>query len=64
MAGDKMIAVITNVFTVVAGKFLAAVFTERLISKLIIELMRSLVKKTTNTIDDGLVEDVAGNMKL
>ena len=59
-----MIAVITNVFTAVAGKFLAAVFTERLISKLIIELMRSLVKKTTNTIDDGIVEDVAGNMKL
>lgn len=59
-----MIGVFTKVFTVVAGKFFLALFTEKVVSKLILELLRALVKKTTNTIDDDLVEDVAANMKL
>jgi len=59
-----MIAALAKVFTAVAGRLFFSFFTERVVSRLIIELMRLLAKKTSNTIDDTLVEEVVSNMKI
>ncbi|PLX66440.1 MAG: hypothetical protein C0602_12345 [Denitrovibrio sp.] len=59
-----MITTLSKVFLGVLTKVFYAFFTERLISKLIVELLRMLAKKTTNTIDDNMVSEIASNLKI
>ncbi|ADD67911.1 hypothetical protein Dacet_1139 [Denitrovibrio acetiphilus DSM 12809] len=58
-----MTGVITKVLASVLSKIFYAFFTERMVSRVLIELMRILASKTTNTLDDSLVEEVAANVK-
>ncbi|PLX69578.1 MAG: hypothetical protein C0603_01230 [Denitrovibrio sp.] len=59
-----MISILSKIIVSVAGKFFYAFFTEKLISKLVVELMRMLARKTTNTLDDTTVEEVASNLQI
>jgi len=59
-----MITILAKVFTGVLAKIFYAFFTEKLISKLVVELMRILAKKTTNTLDDTMVEEIASNLQI
>jgi len=59
-----MITALSKVFLGVLTKVFYAFFTEKLISKLIVELLRMLAKKTTNTIDDTMVSEIAANLKI
>jgi len=58
-----MITVLSKIFVGVASKFFYAFFTERIISKLVLEILRRLSKKTTNTLDDELVKELSANLK-
>jgi len=57
-----MIGAVSKIFVSVAGKIFFAFFTEKLISRLVLEIMRILARKTTNTLDDMMVEEVAANL--
>lgn len=59
-----MITFITKIFATVLSKFFYAFFTEKLLSKLIIELLKMLSKRTTNSIDDIVVRELEQNMKI
>jgi len=57
-----MFSFIPALFASVLSKLLHAFFTEKIISKIVIELLRRLSKKTSNTIDDMLVDEVSANL--
>ena len=59
-----MIGIMSKIVVSVATKFFYAFFTEKLLSKMVVELLRMLARKTTNKLDDSMVEDVASNMQL
>lgn len=59
-----MTAVLAKVFIAVATNFFNAFFTEKLISKLIVEMLSMLAAKTTNTIDDEMVREIAENLNI
>ncbi len=58
-----MISIMSKVLVSVAAKFFYAFFTEKLLSKMIVEMLRMVARKTTNTLDDTMVEEVASNHK-
>ena len=45
------------------GKLPWAAIIERLLSRLVVNGLRALAKRTTNTIDDATVEDVISQLK-
>lgn len=59
-----MITVLSKILTTVATNIFYAFFTEKLISRVVIELLRKLAARTTNTLDDSVIEEVSLNLKL
>ena len=58
-----MFAIISKALTAILTKLVFSFFTENVLSLVVIELLKKLAKKTTNTIDDRVIELVAKNMK-
>jgi hypothetical protein len=54
---------LSTVLASVFSRFFYAFFTEKLLSKLVLHLLRLLSQKTSNTLDDMLVAEVAKNLK-
>ncbi|MGE4319267.1 MAG: hypothetical protein AB7E96_10255 [Deferribacterales bacterium] len=59
-----MIPILSTAFVSAFSKIFYAFFTEKIISNIILSILRMLAKKTTNTLDDEIVEQVAKNLKV
>ena len=57
-----MIAAVSKVMVAVVTKVFYAFFTEKMISRLVVELLKQLSSRTTNTIDDAMVKEIETNL--
>lgn len=46
------------------GRIISTVMTEKMISKIVVEVLKVLAARTTNTIDDNVVDIVERNLSI
>ncbi len=63
-AGDKMTAFITKAVIAATGNILYAFFTERMVSRIILEVLKTLAAKTSNRLDDEIIGQLEKSMNL